>query len=95
MDKKFHEVSLELVLLNSHNSSKETTINMGGRRDIYGTSNCLPCQNVQQTPCLAVNTNQTRIHLVSIGRDQTWERKGAKHIQVIGIKDEKQIMIVV
>jgi hypothetical protein len=52
MDKTFHEVSLELVLLNNHNNSKETTINMGGKKDIHGTSNCLPCQNVQHTSML-------------------------------------------
>jgi hypothetical protein len=34
-------------------------------------------------PCLVVNTNQTRVHLVPIGGDQTWARKGAKHIQVL------------
>jgi hypothetical protein len=48
VDKKFHEESLELVLSNSHNNSKETTINMGARRDIHGTSS----QNVQHTSML-------------------------------------------
>jgi hypothetical protein len=46
-------------------------------------------------PCLVVNTNQTGVHLVPTGRDQTWERKGIKHIQIIRIKDKKQITIVV
>lgn len=49
VDEKFHEETLELVLLNNHNHSKETTINMGARKDIHGTLNCLPCQNVQDT----------------------------------------------
>jgi len=52
MDKRFHEVSLELVLPNNYNSNKETTINMGSRRDIHGTSSCLPCQNVHHTSML-------------------------------------------
>jgi hypothetical protein len=38
---------MKLVLPNIHNSSKEITINMGDKRDIHGTSSCLPCQNVQ------------------------------------------------
>ncbi len=49
MDERFHEVSFELVLPNNHNCNRETTINMGGKRDIHGTLNCLPCQNVQHT----------------------------------------------
>jgi hypothetical protein len=49
MHERFHEVSLELILLSNHNINRETTINMGGKRDIHGTSNCLPYQNVQHT----------------------------------------------
>jgi len=46
-------------------------------------------------PCLVVNTNQIGVHLVPTGRDRTWERKGAKHIQVLWIKDKRKIIIVV
>jgi hypothetical protein len=76
VDERFHEISFELVLLSSHNSSRETTINMGGKRDIHGTLSCLP----YILPCLVVNIDQIGIHLVPTGGDQTWERKGAKHI---------------
>ncbi len=48
VDKRFHEISLELVLSSSHNSCKEITINMGGRNDIHGTSSW----NVQHTSML-------------------------------------------
>jgi hypothetical protein len=44
-------------------------------------------------PCLLVNTNQIGVHLVPTGGDQTWERKRAKHIQVLGIR--KQITTIV
>jgi len=91
MDKRFHEESFELVLRNIHNSRRETTINMGARRDIHGTSSCLPCQNVQIPPCAVVNIDQTRVHFVPTRRDWTWERKGAKHIQVLGMEDKRQI----
>ncbi len=46
-------------------------------------------------PCLVVNTDQIEVHLVPIRRDQTWERKGTKDIQVIGIEDKRQITILV
>jgi len=46
-------------------------------------------------PCLVVNTYQTKFHLVPTWGDWTWERKGAKHIQVIGIEDKRQITEVV
>jgi hypothetical protein len=45
--------------------------------------------------CLVINTYQTRIHLVPTRGDRTWETKGAKHIQVLGIEDKKQITTIV
>jgi hypothetical protein len=45
-------------------------------------------------PCLVINTNQIGVHLVPTRVDRTWERKGAKHIQVLGIKDKREIIIV-
>jgi len=45
-------------------------------------------------PCLVVNTDQTRVHFAPTGRDRTWERKGAKHIQVLGMEDKRQITAV-
>jgi len=39
--------------------------------------------------CLVINTYQTGVHLVPTRGDTTWETKGAKHIQVLGIKDKK------
>ncbi len=44
---------------------------------------------------MVVNTNQIGLHLVPTGGDGTWERKGAKHVQVLGIKDKRKITIVV
>jgi hypothetical protein len=52
MDERFHEETLELVLLNNHNNSKEITINVGARKDIHGTLNCLLCQYAQHTSML-------------------------------------------
>jgi hypothetical protein len=49
MDERFREETLELVLLNNHNNSRGTTINMGARKDIHGTLSWLPCQYVQHT----------------------------------------------
>ncbi len=46
-------------------------------------------------PCLVVNIDQTKVHLVPTRGDQTWERKEAKHIQVLGIENKRQITIVV
>jgi hypothetical protein len=46
-------------------------------------------------PCLVVNINQTGIHLVPTIGERTWENKGSKYIQVLGVEDKKQITIVV
>jgi hypothetical protein len=45
--------------------------------------------------CLVVNIDQTRVHLVPTRGDRTWETKGAKHIQILGIEDKRQITSVV
>ncbi len=46
-------------------------------------------------PCLVVNTNQTGIHFVPNVGERTWENKGSKHIQVLGMEDKRQIILVV
>jgi hypothetical protein len=45
--------------------------------------------------CLVVNTNQTGIHLVPTSREKTWENKRSKHIQVLGVEDKKEVILVV
>ncbi len=45
-------------------------------------------------PHLVVNTNQTRIHFVPIIGERTWENKGSKHIQVLGVEDKRQVTLV-
>ncbi len=42
-----------------------------------------------------VNNIQTIIHLVSTIGERTWENKGSKHIQVLGVEDKKQVILVV
>jgi hypothetical protein len=46
-------------------------------------------------PCLVVNTDQTRIHLVPTPGERTWESKGSKHIQVLRVEDKRQVTLVV
>jgi len=45
--------------------------------------------------CLVVNIDQARVHLVPIGGDHTWETRKAKHIQVLGIENKRQITTIV
>jgi hypothetical protein len=45
--------------------------------------------------CLVVNIDQTRVHLVPIKGDQTWETRKAKHVQVLGIEDKRQITTII
>lgn len=45
--------------------------------------------------CLIVNTYQIEVHLVPIGGDWTYEIRGAKLVQVLGIEDKRQIITVV
>lgn len=42
-------------------------------------------------PELVINTDQTGIHLVPTGGAHTWAEKGSKHVQVLGMEDERQI----
>jgi hypothetical protein len=42
--------------------------------------------------CLIVNTYQIEVHLVPTKGDWTWEIKGVKHVQVLGIVDKRQII---
>jgi hypothetical protein len=46
-------------------------------------------------PCLVVNIDQIGIHLVPTIGERTWESKGSKHIQVLGVEDKRQVTIVV
>jgi hypothetical protein len=46
-------------------------------------------------PCLVVNTSQNGIHLVLTVGERTWENKGSKHTQVLGVEDKRQITLVV
>jgi hypothetical protein len=91
MDERFHEGSIELVLLSIHNNNKETTINMGARRDIHGTSS----QYVQHTSMLGCQYRSNSTLYPLEGIEFSHERKGAKHIQVLRIKYRRQITVVV
>jgi hypothetical protein len=42
--------------------------------------------------CIVVNIDQIGVHLVPSGGDQTWETRGAKHVQVLGIEEKRQII---
>jgi hypothetical protein len=45
--------------------------------------------------CLVVNNDQTRICLILIATERTWESKGTKHIQVLRVEDKKQVSMLV
>ncbi len=42
-------------------------------------------------PTLVVNSNQIGVHIIPTTRERTWESKGSKHIQVLGVEDERKI----
>ncbi len=42
-----------------------------------------------------INNNQTCVHIIPITRERSWESKGSKHIQVLGVEDERQITMVI
>ncbi len=46
-------------------------------------------------PSLVVNSDKIDIHLVPTSRKCTWESRGSKHIHVLGIKDKRQVTMVV
>jgi hypothetical protein len=46
-------------------------------------------------PILVVNNDQTRIHLVPNGGERTWEPKGTKHVQMLGLEDKRQVTMVI
>jgi hypothetical protein len=46
-------------------------------------------------PCLVVNIDQIEIHLVPTVGERSWENKGSKHIQVLGVEDKRQVTLVV
>jgi hypothetical protein len=45
-------------------------------------------------PHLLVNTDQTRLHVVPIARERSWESRGTKQIQVLCVEDKRQVTIV-
>jgi hypothetical protein len=36
-----------------------------------------------------------RVHLIPNGGEKTWELKGTKHVQVLGLEDKKQMTMVI
>jgi hypothetical protein len=44
---------------------------------------------------LVLNSDQIDIHLVPTVGKCTWESRGSKHIHVLGIKDKRQVTMVV
>jgi hypothetical protein len=42
-----------------------------------------------------VNNDQIGVHLVPNGDEKTWELKGTKHVQVLGLEDERKMTMVV
>jgi hypothetical protein len=36
-----------------------------------------------------------RVHLIHNGGEKTWEPKGTKYVQMLGLEDKKQVMMVV
>jgi hypothetical protein len=46
-------------------------------------------------PSFVVDSDKIDIHLVPISRKCTWESRGSKHIHVLGIKDKRQVIVVV
>ena len=47
--------------------------------------------NIPQS--LAVNTDQTGIHLMPTGGSRTWEEKNSKFVRVCGVDDKRQINV--
>ena len=44
---------------------------------------------------LVVNNDQTGIHLVPTGGARTWDTKGIKQVRVHGLKDKRQVTVVI
>lgn len=44
---------------------------------------------------LIVNTYQIGLHIVPTGGERTWETRGAKHVDVLGMDDKRQVIVVV
>ncbi len=42
-----------------------------------------------------MNSDQIRVHLVPNGNEKTWEPKGTKHVQMLGLEDKRQVTMVV
>jgi hypothetical protein len=47
------------------------------------------------TLALIVNSDQTNIHLIPTTKERTWESKGSKHVQVLGVENKRQITKVI
>jgi hypothetical protein len=46
-------------------------------------------------PSFVVNSDKIDIHLVPIARECTWENKSSKHVHVPGIKEKREVTMVV
>ncbi len=70
---------------------------MATRGDSHGTHGCLITLSKYTIFLffLVVNIDQIGVHLMPMGVDRTWEIQGAKHIQVFGIEDKRQIINIV
>jgi hypothetical protein len=46
-------------------------------------------------PAFVVNNDKIGIHLVPNSGERTWEPKGTKHVQVLGLEDKRQMTMIV
>jgi len=44
---------------------------------------------------LIVNSDQTNVHFIPIARERTLENKRTQHIQVLGVENKRQVILVV
>lgn len=44
---------------------------------------------------LIVNTYQIGLHIVATSDEKAWETKGATHVDVLGMEDKRQVIVVV
>jgi hypothetical protein len=78
-----------LVVSKIHFSSFKVTIQLGASKKIHDNV----CSLFHSTK-LIVNTYRTTLHIVPTDGERTWETKGVKHIDVLGMDDERQVIVV-
>ncbi len=44
---------------------------------------------------LVVNNDKSKVHLVPTNGEKTWEPKGTKHVQVLGLENKRRVTMVV